>query len=108
MTKHYKILILRFAYLHIHPGGGFEKLIKLTPQFQQFLDKEARMFLAEILDFADAHVPHDTRNAQGFDDWLGQEPDASEEALFNKWMASLAVVPYPTPNGWEEVDTSNG
>ena len=55
MIKHYKILILRFAYLHIHPGGGFEKLIKLAPQFQQFLDAEARMFLAELMDYADAH-----------------------------------------------------
>ena len=51
MIKHYKILILRFAYLHIHPGGGFEKLIKLAPQFQQFLDAEARMFLAELMDY---------------------------------------------------------
>lgn len=104
MVKHYKILILRFAYLHIHPGGGFEKLIKLKPQFQQFLDGQARVFLAEILDFADAHVPHDTRNADGFDDWLGQEPTRDEHLLFDKWMATLQEM----PKGWSEVDTSHG
>ena len=107
MVKHYKILILRFAYLHIHPGGGFEKLIKLKPQFQQFLDGQARVFLAEILDFADAHVPHDTRNADGFDDWLGQEPTRDEHLLFDKWMATLQEMPVH-PAGWDEVDTSNG
>jgi hypothetical protein len=107
MTKHYKILILRFAYLHIHPGGGFEKLIKLTPQFQAFLDGQARMFLAEILDFADAHVPHDTRNVMGFDDWLRDEPTREEHLLFDKWMATLQEMPV-NPKGWEEVDTSNG
>jgi len=104
MIKHYKVLILRFAYLHIHPGGGFEKLIKLTPQFQQFLDKEARMFLAELLDFADAHVPHDCRNVMGFDDWLGDEPTHEEHLQFDKWLSVLQEV----PKGWEEVDTSHG
>ena len=103
MIKHYKILILRFAYLHIHPGGGFERLIKLKPGFQQGLDKEARMFLAEILDFADAHVPHDTRNAQGFDDWLGDEPTREEHLLFDKWMATLQEMPVH-PTGWEIID----
>lgn len=103
MIKHYKILILRFAYLHIHPGGGFERLIKLKPGFQQGLDKEARVFLAEILDFADAHVPHDTRNAQGFDDWLGDEPTREEHLLFDKWMATLQEMPVH-PTGWEIID----
>ena len=103
MIKHYKILILRFAYLHIHPGGGFEKLIKLTPQFQQFLDKEARMFLAELLDFADAHVPHDCRNVMCFDDWLGDEPTRKEHLEFDKWMATLQEMPVH-PAGWEIID----
>ena len=103
MTKHYKILILRFAYLHIHPGGGFEKLIKLAPGFQQRLDQQARMFLTEILDFADAHVPHDTRNVMGFDDWLGDEPTREEHLLFDKWMATLQEMPVH-PVGWEIID----
>jgi len=103
MIKHYKILILRFAYLHIHPGGGFERLIKLKPGFQQGLDKEARMFLAEILDFADAHVPHDTRNVMGFDDWLGDEPTREEHLEFDKWMATLQEMPVH-PTGWEIID----
>lgn len=107
MTKHYKILILRFAYLHIHPGGGIERLIKLVPQFQSFLDGTARMFLTEILDFADAHVPHDTRNVMGFDDWINDEPTREEHLLFDKWMETLQEMPVH-PKGWEEVDTSHG
>jgi hypothetical protein len=103
MIKHYKILILRFAYLHIHPGGGFERLIKLKPGFQQGLDKEARVFLAELLDFADAHVPHDTRNVMGFDDWLGDEPTREEHLEFDKWMATLQEMPVH-PTGWEIID----
>ncbi len=104
MIKHYKILILRFAYLHIHPGGGFERLIKLKPGFQQGLDKEARVFLAELLDYADAHVPHDTRNVMGFDDWLGDEPTREEHLEFDKWVASLQEMPRPAPQGWEIID----
>lgn len=107
MTKHYKILILRFAYLHIHPGGGIERLIKLVPQFQHYLDGTARMFLAEILDFADAHVPHDTRNADGFNDWINHEPTREEHLLFDKWMDTIREMPI-NPKGWDEVDTSNG
>jgi hypothetical protein len=107
MIKHYKILILRYCYLHLHPGGGFEKLIKLKPGFQRYLDGEARVFLAELLDFADAHVPHECRNADGFDDWLGQEPTFEEQVLFNKWLDTLQEMPI-LPKGWEEVDTSNG
>lgn len=107
MTKHYKILILRFAYLHIHPGGGIERLIKLVPQFQRYLDGTARMFLAEILDFADAHVPHDTRNVMGFDDWINDEPTHEEHLLFDKWMDTIREMPVH-PAGWEEVDTSHG
>lgn len=106
MIKHYKILILRFCYLHIHPGGGFERFIKLTPGFQGFLDGQARMFLAELLDFADAHVPHDTRNADGFDDWLGQEPTRDEHLQFDKWVATLQELPVNPkhPEGWEIID----
>lgn len=103
MIKHYKILILRFAYLHIHPGGGFQALITLKPGFQHRLDKEARVFLAELLDFADAHVPHDTRNVMGFDDWLGDEPTREEHLEFDKWMATLQEMPVH-PTGWEIID----
>ena len=104
MIKHYKILLLRFAYLHIHPGGGFEKLIKKAPHYQRFLDNEARTHLAELLDFADAHIPEGIRNVMGFDDWLGDEPTREEHLEFDKWMSSLQEM----PKGWSEVDTSNG
>lgn len=101
---HYRRLILNFAYNHIHPGGGFEALIKLRPGFQHKLDQAARENLAELLDFAEAHVPHDTRNAAGFDDWLGFEPTQRERELFDKWISAIT----PMPRGWEEVDTSHG
>jgi hypothetical protein len=101
---HYRRLILSFAYLHIHPGGGFAGMIMLKPGFEDKLDHIAQANLCELLRFANAHVPHDTRNAQGFNDWLGEEPNMFEQESFDKWMS--AITPMPRPTGWEEVDTS--
>jgi hypothetical protein len=103
---HHKRIVLNFAYLHIHPGGGLEKTILLAPSFQRFLDREARQHCAELLDFIDAHVPHDARNRQGFDLWHNTEPTESERVVYKQWLN--AITPMPRPTGWEEVDTSNG
>ena len=103
---HYRLLILNFAYRHLHPGDGFAGLIMLKPGFEGRLDHIAQANLCELLKFATAHVPHDTRNVMGFDDWLHDEPNEFDEALFNKWVS--AITPMPRPTGWEEVDTSNG
>lgn len=105
ITVH-KRIILRFAYLHIHPGGGLEKTILLTPSFQRFLDKSAQTHLVELLNFIDAHVPHSARTRQGFDDWIFEHSNEYEEKEFDKWIEALE--PMPRPNGWEEVDTSHG
>jgi hypothetical protein len=102
---HHKIIILKFAYLHIHPGGGLEKAILLTPSFQRFLDRDARLFLAELLDFIDAHVPHQARTRDGFDAWHNQYVTQDEAEVYTKWAEAL--TPMPRPNGWEEVDTSH-
>lgn len=104
MVNHYKLVILRFAYLHIYPGTGIEGLIKHKPGFQTTLDSQARMCLAELMDCADAHVPHDTRNVMGFDDWLKDEPTEEEHLQFEKWVYVLQE----SPKGWSEVDTSHG
>lgn len=103
---HHKIIVLKFAYLHVHPGGGIEKTILLTPSFQRFLDSTARQHIVELLDFIDAHVAHSTRNRQGFDDWIFEKPNEYEEREYDKWTSAL--TPIPRPNGWEEVETSNG
>ena len=103
---HHKTIVLNFAYRHIHPGGGLEKTILLTPSFQRFLDREARQHLAELLDFIDAHVPHDTRNRKGFDSWHSTQPTEEELTVYKQWLG--AITPMPRPTGWEEVDTSNG
>jgi hypothetical protein len=105
---HYRTIILRFAYLHIHPGGGLAAMIMLKPGFEDKLDHIAQANLCELLKFANGHVPHDTRNAQGFNDWLGEEPNMFEKESFNKWMSAITPMPRPTPAGWEEVDTTNG
>lgn len=107
---HHRMLILNFAYLHIHPGGGYEGLIKLRPSFQRKLDFVSRTNLAELMDFADAHVPHDTRNAKGFEDWIQREPTEEETVLFDTWVSAITPMPRTVihaPVGWEEVDTSN-
>lgn len=104
--RHHKIVILNFAYRHIHPGGGLEQTILLTPSFQRFLDREARQHCAELLDFIDAHVAHSSRTRQGFDDWVCEKPNEYEEREYDKWYEAL--TPMPRPNGWEEVDTSHG
>jgi hypothetical protein len=104
---HHKKIVLNFAYLHIHPGGGIEKTILLTPSFQRFLDREARQHCAELLDFIDAHVPHECRNREGFDAWhINVHPSKEEEIVYQKWVDSITPMPRPVPTGWEEVDTS--
>ena len=102
----HKLIVLRFAYLHLHPGGGLEKTILLAPSFQRFLDHEARHHLAELLDFIDAHVPHATRNLSGFYTWSTTEPSIEEEIIYQQRVN--AITPMPRPTGWEEVETSNG
>lgn len=102
---HHKCIVLNFAYLHLHPGGGIEKTILLTPSFQRFLDREARQHCAELLDFIDAHVPHEARNRKGFDEWCRKDPTPEEMSVFRQWLDAL--TPMPRSNGWEEVDTSN-
>jgi hypothetical protein len=103
---HYKRIILSFAYLHIHPGGGLEKTILLAPSFQRFLDREARQHLAELLDFIDAHVPHDARNRQGFDAWHNTDSTEDERVVYKQWLDS--ITPIPRQTGWEVIETSNG
>jgi len=109
VIKHYKILILRFAYLHIYPGSGIEGLIQLKPGFEWNLDSIACNNLCELLKFAGAHIPRDTRNADGFNKWCneGMEPTREEHLLFDKWMETIREMPV-NPKGWDEVDTSNG
>lgn len=80
-------------------------MIVLRPSFQRFLDSTARQHLAELLDFIDAHVAHSTRNQQGFNDWVCEQPNEYEEREYDKWVETL--TPMPRPN-WTEVDTSNG
>ena len=106
---HYRIIILRFAYLHIHPGGGIGAMIMLKPGFEEKLDHIAQANLVELLRFAGAHVPHDTRNADGFNRWInsGMEPTPVEIAKYHNVVDSITPIPRPTPAGWEEVDTSN-
>jgi hypothetical protein len=104
--NHHKIIILKFAYLHIHPGGGLEKAILLTPSFQRFLDREARQHLTELLDFIDAHVPHQARTRDGFDEWHNERATEDEVTVYVQWVDAL--TPMPRPTGWEEVDTSHG
>jgi hypothetical protein len=101
----HKIIVLKFAYLHIHPGGGLEKTILLTPSFQRFLDRDARQHLAELLDFIDAHVPHQARTRDGFDQWHNQYVTQNEAEVYAQWAEAL--TPMPKPLGWEEVDTSH-
>jgi hypothetical protein len=105
---HYRTIILRFAYLHIHPGGGLAAMIMLKPGFEDKLDQIAQANLCELLRFANGHVPHDTRYAQGFHDWLREEPNMFEKEEFDKWMSAITPIPRPVPAGWEEVDTTNG
>ena len=100
----HKLIVLRFAYLHIHPGGGLEKTILLVPSFQRFLDREARQHCAELLDFIDAHVPHETRDRKGFNEWCKADPTPEEMVAYRQW--DDAITPMPRPTGWEEVDTS--
>lgn len=103
---HYRLLILNFAYRHLHPGDGFAGLIMLKPGFEGRLDHIAQDNLCELLKFATAHVPYNTRSAQGFNDWINTESNEFDEASFNKWVS--AITPMSRPTGWEEVDTSNG
>ena len=108
--KHYKMLILRFAYLHIYPVSGIEELILLKPGFEWNLDSIACDNLCELLKFAGAYVPHKTRNADEFNKWCnhGVEPTPVEIATYLDVADGLTPMPRPTPAGWEEVDTSNG
>jgi hypothetical protein len=104
----HKLIVLRFAYLHIHPGDGLEKTILLAPSFQRFLDHDARLFLAELLDFIDAHVPHETRNLSGFYKWVAAAPTSEDQESYDHWVSAITPVPMPDPEGWTEVDTSHG
>ena len=44
------------------------------------------------MDFADAHVPHDTRNAKGFEDWIQREPTEEETVLFDTWVSAITPM----------------
>jgi len=101
MIKHYKMTLLRFAYLHLPPGSGLEGLIMLKPSFQRALDKEARQHLAELMDYADAHVDHSCRTADGIEQWIKLGSTLEEQRLFNKWADVLQEIP---PKGWEIID----
>lgn len=108
--KHYKMLILRFAYLHIYPGSGIEGLILLKPGFEWNLDSIVCDNLCELLKFAGAHVPHKTRSADEFNKWCnnGMEPTPVELEAYLYAADTLTPMPRPTPAGWEEVETDNG
>ena len=85
-------------------------MIMLKPGFEDKLDNIAQANLVELLRFARAHVPHDTRNADGFNKWCnnGVEPTPVELEAYLYAADTLTPMPRPTPAGWEEVETDNG